>query len=207
MANLQTIGVLNYGSGNYQAIYNMISYLGYDVEIISCQNEIEKIDVLFIPGVGSFDYCMGLLEEKKFIQPILNFAESGKKIVGICVGMQILGHSSDEGIKSGLSLLNFKSVKFQFDDHIELPIPHVGWNEIICNTQDKTERYYFTHSYHAEFVDDTICWKQSHYGYDFTAAVKSNNIIGVQFHPEKSHSYGMALFEEILDNSRQNSNK
>ena len=200
MTNSKTIGVLNYGSGNYQAIYNMISYLGYDVEIIACRNEVEKTDVLFIPGVGSFDYCMGLLEEKKFIQPILNFAERGKKIVGICVGMQILGHSSDEGIKSGLSLLNFKSVKFQFDDRIELPIPHVGWNEIISNAQDKTERYYFTHSYHAELIDETLCWKQCHYGYDFTAAVRRNNIIGVQFHPEKSHSYGMILFEQILDN-------
>ena len=118
----------------------------------------------------------------------------------ICVGMQILGHSSDEGIKQGLSLLNFKSVKFSFDDHNELPIPHVGWNSIIGNTTEKKERYYFTHSYHAELIDQSIEWKKSHYGYDFTSAVKRKNIIGVQFHPEKSHSFGMALFEQILDN-------
>ena len=193
------IGILEYGTGNPAAISNMLSYIGFDNDLISSPSSLLNYDILFIPGVGAFDHCMGLVEDHALRKPIIDFANSGRKLVGICVGMQMLGMKSEEGKAGGLGLLDFECVKFDFPDNVKLAIPHVGWNEITTSNDEKEERYYFTHSYHAKLKDEKMSWKKTFYGYEFTAAVRKDNIIGVQFHPEKSHRFGMDFLAEVID--------
>ena len=194
-----TICILEYGSGNTAAIKNMISYLGYEASLVSETKEISSFDIMIIPGVGAFDNCIDLIDGKGMRHEIENFASSGKKLLGICVGMQVLGHGSEEGIRSGLGLADFSSVKFSFRDGEKLPIPHVGWNEASSDNSKLEERYYFTHSYHAKLNDTDIAWKKTVYGYEFVSAVKKDNIFGVQFHPEKSHRFGLEFFKKFID--------
>lgn len=197
---MKKICVLQYGAGNSPSIYNMLRYIGVDASLVSSVGELKDADALIVPGVGSFDHCMKLLKSQAFDQSIIEHANAGKLLVGICVGMQMLGQSSEEGSLGGLGLLNFYSERFKFNQSSHLRIPHVGWNSIVNSEDQPEERYYFTHSYHAKVHDDSLIWKECDYGYRFTAAVKKENIIGVQFHPEKSHRFGIKLFRSIFAN-------
>lgn len=160
------------------------------------------VDKLILPGVGSFDTGMKKLEEKKLKEAIRAFAlDERKPVLGICLGMQLLGRKSEEGKEAGLSLIPFESKRFRLDHNPGLKIPHMGWNIVkiektgdpLADTLDGIQRYYFVHSYHAVCDDFEQVLMSCEYGYSFTAAVKHNNIYGVQFHPEKSHKFGMAL--------------
>lgn len=202
MAILQMpkIAILDYGSGNPAAISNMLSYIGYDNDLIQQPSCLFDYDILFMPGVGAFDHCMELVDDQGLRKPIIDFAHSGRKLVGICVGMQMLGKRSEEGEAEGLGLIDFESVKFDFPENIKLAIPHVGWNEISNTDKDQEERYYFTHSFHAKLKDERMSWKKTVYGYEFTSAIREDNVMGAQFHPEKSHRFGMEFFKDVINN-------
>jgi glutamine amidotransferase len=190
--------------GNLQSVKNALLKLGFEAEITNDPKKINKADKLILPGVGAFKDCFDGLKERGFIDPILNFIESGKPFLGICVGMQLLFEKSYEfGIHEGLGLIKGEVVKFP-DEIVKngLKIPHMGWNtvkkvkdESIFSDIDDNSFFYFVHSYYAPINEDTalVC----NYGVDFSAAVVRENVIGVQFHPEKSQKNGLAFLKKF----------
>lgn len=200
------IVVIDYGMGNTGSIINMLKKI--DAEAISSNKaeDIQKADKIILPGVGSFDNGMENLHKLNLVKEIQNETIINKKpFLGICLGMQLLGRSSEEGKLEGLNLIPFKNVRFAFKDDINLKIPHMGWNIVSFNRDDllfcdikDTQRYYFVHSYHAVCDNPYNSLITCYYGYNFTAAVKKDNIYGVQFHPEKSHKFGMKLMENFV---------
>ena len=195
------IAVIEYGIGNVSSIVNMLKKIGVDACLAKTKEDILKADKLILPGVGSFDTGMRKLEASGMKEALLHHATVLKKpLLGICLGMQMLGLSSEEGQLPGLGLIPFHSVKFQLDPALKLKIPHMGWDlielahegEITANIQTHP-RYYFVHSYYAQCEDerDVLMWCE--YGIKFAAAVQKDNVVGFQFHPEKSHQFGMTL--------------
>ena len=200
------IGVIDYGVGNVSSIINMLKKIGVPAILVREISEIEKVDKLILPGVGSFDSGMRKLNISGMVEVIKNHAIVEKKpLLGICLGMQMLGRKSEEGVESGLSLIPFDNKRFDFNGNQSLKIPHMGWdlstteltNDPLVHELDQMQRYYFVHSYHAACDDVENVLMSCNYGYCFTAAVKKDNIYGVQFHPEKSHKFGMALLDNF----------
>lgn len=200
------IAVVDYGIGNVSSIMNMIKKIGASCIIANNIDQIQRADKLILPGVGAFDVGIQRLNKSGFTDIIKKFAlEDHKPILGICLGMQMLGRKSEEGNEDGLGLIPFDNIRFSFDTSNKLKIPHMGWDMITtCNNEDRitqglsqNQRYYFVHSYHAvcDNIDNVLM--RCDYGYSFAAAVKKDNIYGVQFHPEKSHKFGMSLLENF----------
>jgi len=198
------IVILDYGMGNVGSIVNMLKKLGHKSVVSNDTKTIKEADKLILPGVGSFDAGIENLTKSGLVPLILNHAKVEKKpLLGICLGMQLLGTKSEEGYLSGLSLIPFESKRFNFDKNENLKTPHMGWNLVekntisyLTNNIDVNSRFYFVHSYHAVCSLKENVLLESTYGYKFASAVCSENILGVQFHPEKSHKFGM----KILDN-------
>lgn len=200
------ITIIDYDMGNLGSIKNMLHKVGYnDVKISSEVKDIQDADKLILPGVGAFDQGMDNINRLGLYDPIRDAAINRRKpIMGICLGMQLLGKASEEGTKEGLSLVPFKSVRFTLGP--EYKIPHMGWSDIkikkidamVDNMVDESNRFYFVHSYHAVCEDEADTLMTCDYGYEFTAAISHDNIYGFQFHPEKSHRYGMELFKNFI---------
>lgn len=200
------ITILDYGMGNLGSVANMIKKIGDKAIITSNLTEIEKAEKLILPGVGSFDSAMKKIKENNFVE-ILNYLALDKKIplLGICLGMQLLMESSEEGKLSGLSLIRGKAIAFKNKIDSNLKIPHMGWNDInISNHNAITSgfsneiRFYFVHSYYVKVENEANSMFKCDYGLSFDAGVCNNNIFGVQFHPEKSHKFGMQLFKNFV---------
>lgn len=197
------IAVIDYGMGNIGSILNMFHKIGEDAVVTADYEEILRADKLVLPGVGSFDNGMKNLNSSGLSEVIRCMVlEKKKPILGICLGMQLLGKSSEEGSLSGLGLIPFKNNRFFFDDDPDMKIPHMGWDIVTIKRNDPIfegvsgqQRFYFVHSYHAVCEDERNCLMTCEFGYPFAAAVKKDTIYGVQFHPEKSHKYGMKLLE------------
>lgn len=197
------IVIIDYDMGNIASIKNMLHRIGYDDVIISGNiKDVSKADKLILPGVGSFDQGMRNLSETGLKEAIRDAVlGKNKPILGICLGMQLLGRTSEEGNLRGLELLSFDTIRFSFNEGYK--IPHMGWNEVKVlkdipltrGMRDDFSRFYFVHSYHAICDNSDTILMTSFYGYEFTAAVHERNVYGVQFHPEKSHRYGMRLLE------------
>ncbi|WP_138261934.1 imidazole glycerol phosphate synthase subunit HisH [[Clostridium] hylemonae] len=199
------IAILDYGIGNLGSIKNMLNKIGEETSIASSIKEIEQADKLILPGVGSFDNGMKCLRKKEFDKVILEqVCDKKKPILGICLGMQMLGRKSEEGEEKGLDLISFDNKRFNFVD-CGLKVPHMGWNYVdIINKEnnlvkdiEEKQRYYFVHSYHAVCDSKENILMTCNYGYEFAAAVIHGNIYGTQFHPEKSHKFGMKLLENF----------
>lgn len=199
--------IIDYGVGNLTSIKNMLNRIGCNCDISSKKNDIEEADKLILPGVGSFDYGMQQLH-KNGLTGILNDKVLSKNvpILGLCLGVQLLTEKSEEGVEKGLGWIKGKTVAFNKQRlAVNQKIPHMGWTEI--NTFEKSKlftdmyespRFYFVHSYHLELDDHYDRLAIANYGYDFTVGVEHNNILGVQFHPEKSHKFGMKLLENFI---------
>ena len=200
------IAVINYGMGNVGSIVNMLKKVGAEAIITNKKEEIQNADKIILPGVGTFDSGMTNLHDFGLVDVIKKeVLENRKPFLGICLGMQLLGRCSEEGKMEGLNLIPFESKKFSFSNDLNLKVPHMGWNIVKFNINDLlfhgiegTQRYYFVHSYHAvcDYAENSLI--SCDYGYEFTAAVKKDNIYGVQFHPEKSHKFGMKLMENFV---------
>lgn len=200
------IAVINYGMGNTGSILNMLKKIGVEALTTDKIEIIQKADKIILPGVGTFDNGMQNLHDLGLVEAIkTELLENKKPFLGICLGMQLLGRNSEEGQMEGLNLIPFENKKFAFNSSLNLKIPHMGWNIVNFNTDDplfdgitEVQRYYFVHSYHAVCDNAENSLISCNYGYDFTAAVKRDNIYGVQFHPEKSHKFGMKLIENFV---------
>jgi glutamine amidotransferase len=200
--------IIDYNAGNVRSIQNMLKKIGFKSAISAQIEDIEKAEKLILPGVGSFDYGMEQLEKSGLI-PILNkkVIENKIPILGICLGVQLMTKKSEEGSKNGLGWFNAETIKF---DKTKLPdsykIPHMSWVEAKYNTDSKlfkniTEnpRFYFVHTYHLHTNNQTDILTTANYGYEFVAGLEKENIVGVQFHPEKSHKFGMQILRNFVE--------
>lgn len=194
--------IIDYGLGNLVSVKNMFKKLGVPAVISDNISEIESAEKLILPGVGAFDNGMNLIKQKGLID-VLNKRVLVDKtpILGICLGMQLLTKSSEEGKEKGLGWIDADTIKFTFDNK-ELKIPHMGWNYIQVKKQNKlisTEgkhRFYFVHSYYVKCHNENDIIATCDYGNEFTCVLNHGNIYGAQFHPEKSLKFGM----EVLNN-------
>ncbi|RUM67791.1 MAG: imidazole glycerol phosphate synthase subunit HisH [Sulfurospirillum sp.] len=198
-------GIINYNMGNLQSVKNAFSKLDFQAEVVSDPDKLKDLERVLLPGVGAFGDAMDHLKQNGMDEAIVEFAKSGKPILGICLGMQLLFEKSCEfGEHKGLGLIEGEIVKFDkkaFDT--PLKIPHMGWNEIEIKQNQLfkglNEKFYlyFVHSYHV-VCDERFAIGKTHYGYEFVSAVMKENIYGIQPHPEKSHNNGLKIVENFL---------
>ena len=199
--------VIDAGLGNVGSLLNMLRYLGFEAEAGASPAQVARATRLLLPGVGAFDHGMRKLEDSGLVPALRERVTRDKvPLLGICLGMQLLGQSSEEGNLSGLGFLPMQTRRFTFPaGATALRVPHMGWN--VCEPVGPESplamvpaprRFYFVHSYHV-LCDDPACIAgKTRYGIEFTSAVRKENIWGVQFHAEKSHRYGMALLEHFI---------
>lgn len=204
----QLITIVDYGAGNIWSVRSALNYLGYN-SVVSClPSEIENADVLLLPGVGSFRNAMLTLQNRKINEALLEAVSGrGRKILGICLGMQILAaHSSEDGETDGLGLISTKVERFDVDVKSGLKIPHIGFNKVLSEDQSilfngiaPSSDFYFVHSY--RLLPDRLPGFHGlcRYGKDFLAAYEYENIFATQFHPEKSQTNGLKLLKNFLN--------
>lgn len=198
--------IINYGMGNVASVLNMIRFIGGDARISTSPEELRDASTLILPGVGAFDAGIRSLRETGMDNAIREaVSDNGATLLGICLGMQLLMESSEEGHLPGLALVPGKVKRFQVHEY-GLHVPHMGWNTVqpirsskLFDANAEEYRFYFVHSYHVECEDPQDVAGITHYGYDFTSAFERGRVLGVQFHPEKSHRFGMALLKRFLE--------
>lgn len=197
--------IIDYGLGNTRSIFAKFDQMDEKVLISSTISDIERADRIVLPGVGSFNRGIENII-KLGIYDVLQDCILRKKIptLGICLGMQLFSKSSEEGSGAGLGFFHADTIKFQFDKNLKLPVPHMGWNTIkiqreseILNNIPDNSRFYFVHSFHLVCRDNSDILATTHYGNDYPSIIQKNNIIGVQFHPEKSHKQGIQLLKNF----------
>ncbi|PWG81034.1 imidazole glycerol phosphate synthase subunit HisH [Pararcticibacter amylolyticus] len=200
------IGIVNYGLGNVGSIQNMLKKIGYSSIVAEYPELLKDATKIILPGVGAFNEGMRNLTEKGWISVLNKLANEDKlPILGICLGMQLMTSYSEEGNCDGLNWIEAKTRRLNLPS--DLKVPHMGWNTVIPKKAstlfDLTEcelRYYHVHSYYVELKDEfsyqTAC---TYYGSTFTSAFQKDNIMGVQFHPEKSHRFGMDLLKNFCE--------
>ena len=203
------ITIIDYNTGNLGSIKNMLKRLGIASLITNDKEAIEQAEKLILPGVGHFDYGMQQLQQTGLI-PILNkkVLEDKTPILGICLGVQLLTESSEEGNEKGLGWIKGKTVAFNKTKlAANQKIPSMGWTDVANYSQSKLfanmydePRFYFVHSFHLALENKSDCMVTAKYGYEFAAGIEHENIVGVQFHPEKSHKYGMKFLENFVNN-------
>ena len=202
------IAIVDYGVGNLGSILNMFRKIGIEAVVTADPSGIEKAEKLILPGVGAFDTAMKNIRDLKLLD-VLNQKVIADKtpVIGLCLGMQILTESSEEGKMPGLGWIKGKTIRFRFEEsRNDLKIPHMGWNTVeiknpspLVEELDKNSHFYFVHSYHIDCKDKEDVTAVTNYGYDFPSVVKKENIYGIQFHPEKSHKFGMKLLENFAN--------
>jgi imidazole glycerol-phosphate synthase subunit HisH len=204
------IVILDYGMGNLGSHINMMRKVGYSNVIVSSKiSDLEKAKKIIIPGVGAFDTGMNNLNQLGLVE-ILNYKVLEEKIpvLGICLGMHLFAKESEEGNIKGLGWVDSKVVRFNFIDlDRPLKIPHMGWNTISLQKvsylfrgmEDVENRFYFVHSFHMVLDSNSYTIATTNYGYDFPAVIQKNNILGTQFHPEKSHNFGIKLYKNFIE--------
>jgi glutamine amidotransferase len=200
--------IVNYGSGNIQAIANIYDSLKVEYRIARTVQELTNASKIILPGVGAFDETMGKLESSGFVE-ILNKLVLVDKvpILGICVGMQVLANGSEEGIKKGLGWIKGEVKKIDRNLIESKPkVPHLGWNSISLTKEsnlfcdvNQNDGFYFIHSYYFETESKDDILSESFYGKKFSSSVNRENIYGVQFHPEKSHKNGINLLKNFSE--------
>lgn len=202
--------VIDYGLGNLGSIVNMLRKVGAEVVISSDIATIKQADKLILPGVGAFDSGMRNLQDRGLI-PVLNRKVLRDKtpILGLCLGAQLFTRRSEEGSLPGFGWLEADTIRFKFNQfQSNLKIPHMGWNYVNIKQRgplwtdfehEEEIRYYFVHSFHLVCHDEVNILATTVYGYEFPSVIKKDNIIGTQFHPEKSHKYGMKLLKNFVE--------
>ena len=206
------IGIVDYNMGNLASVINAFESVGADIKVESDPEKLQNYDKLILPGVGAFGDAMEHLKSNGMDKAVKAYAKSGKPLLGICLGMQLLFESSEEfGTTQGLGLIEGRVVAFDESkfDH-KLKVPHMGWNELFQQPVGADQRIcplfaglnnefylYFVHSFHA-VCDDKYAIGKTYYGYEFVSAVNKDNIYGIQPHPEKSHENGLKIIENFV---------
>lgn len=198
------IAIIDFGMGNLGSIQNMIKKVGGNSLITNDITILSRADAIILPGVGSFDSGVDNLLKYDLFQFLKDFAlEKRKPILGICLGMQLMTERSEEGVKAGLGLIKGETIKFKVVE--DLKVPYMGWNFVrkakeglLFDDFTEVPRFYFVHSYYVKCTDRKDVLGQSVYGDRFDSAFQRDNIMGVQFHPEKSHRFGMIFMRSFL---------
>lgn len=199
--------IIDYGMGNLRSVEKKLTRIGdSDVIVSSGYKDIEKANCLVLPGVGHFKN--GIIKLKDYnLWDALNYAVlvEKKPVLGICLGMQLMANKSEEGNINGLGWIDADVVRFHIDNKALYKIPHIGWNSIeikkntnLFNGIDHKEAFYFVHSYHMRCMDEKDILTVTQYETTFVSSVLKDNILGVQFHPEKSHDAGEKLLFNFL---------
>ena len=206
------ITVVDYKMGNLGSIFNMLKKIGIPATLASEPEAILQAEKLILPGVGAFDNGMKNLHESGLSDALAEKVLNRKTpILGLCLGMQLFTKGSEEGALEGLGWIGAHAVRFGFDgSHPGLKVPHMGWNNVVvrkehhlfANPDERVPRFYFAHSYHVVAEDRSDVLAEADYGYMFVAALQRDNIIGVQFHPEKSHRHGIALLRNFAQGAQ-----
>jgi glutamine amidotransferase len=202
------ISIFNYGVGNIHAIANIYKRLNIPVRIASTAEELTGAERVILPGVGAFDWAMARLDNSGMRAVLDNLVLSkGKPVLGICVGMQMMAKRSDEGSLEGLGWIDAEVKKFDraAPSH-RAYVPHMGWNDVEPHSQGglfrdigPTGRFYFLHSYYFAPKDQNVILAVTDYGGPFASSIRAGNIYGVQFHPEKSHQWGIQLLKNFAE--------
>ncbi len=192
------IGIIDYGVGNLGSLVNMFYRLAIESSLVRTAADLRQYDRVVLPGVGAYDVAVEQLVQTGFDTAIKDFAAAGHEVLGICLGMQLLLEGSAEGNLPGLSLIPGYAKKFVSSPNLR--VPHIGWNSAAPTQEHRfTEvfrnenRFYFAHSYHASSVAPEHVIATTEYGEEFPSAIARRNVTGAQFHPEKSHRFGMSL--------------
>jgi glutamine amidotransferase len=201
------VAIIDYGMGNLKSVYNALDILGCEPKIVSDPDKLKSFDHVILPGVGSFRLCMENLRKDGFDESLMTFIKSGKPLMGICLGMQILAsHGFEDGESKGLNIIPGEVIKFD-DSNTQISIPHVGWNDVEFNLNGKAltkkintnDTFYFTHSYYFKPNDESFTFSKTFYGSYFTSSVLKENVFATQFHPEKSQDVGLKLFKNFIN--------
>jgi glutamine amidotransferase len=201
------ISVIDYGVCNLGSMLNMLRKVGVDAQLVSTAADIERAEKIILPGVGAFDNGIVALTERGLMEAIRKKALYDKiPLLGICLGMQMLGRRSDEGSLDGLGLIDAEARRFRFAPDCGLKVPHMGWSILtprrdnaLLREMEIRSRFYFCHSYHMVCNDPSDVLAGAGYGGEFVAMLQRDNVYGVQFHPEKSHRFGMALLHNFAE--------
>jgi imidazole glycerol-phosphate synthase subunit HisH len=200
--------IVDYGMGNLASIENMLKKVGAAAVVSSDPKTIESADKLILPGVGAFDTAVARLESRG-LRPVLDeqVVGRGKPVLGLCLGMQLLGRRSEEGAQAGLGWIDAETVRFRVaPGERQWKVPHMGWNSVraiaphpLLSDMPAEPRFYFVHSYHMVCADERLVVGTTHHAYEFASIVARANVLGVQFHPEKSHAFGMRLMRNFVE--------
>ena len=202
------ITIIDYGVGNIKAFYNIFNKISVEVKIAQKPADLLNSSKLILPGVGHFDYAMKRFKESGMLNTVNEMVlNENLPILGICVGMQMLANSSEEGNLPGLGWIDARVNKIDSNLLAQTTrLPHMGWNSIVVkkknpllNNLDSNSRFYFLHSYYFDSFNEADSIATSNYGKEFTSVVNHKNIYGVQFHPEKSHHYGIQLLKNFAN--------
>jgi imidazole glycerol-phosphate synthase subunit HisH len=203
------ISVLHYGTGNIGSILNMLKFLEIEAKLITKAEEVIHADKILLPGVGSFDAAMGTIRKRGLDEALNSAVSCGTPLLGICLGMQLLTNKSEEGVLPGFGWIDaevygLKGLKGFNDGQIR--VPQMGWNIVKLSKEspvldgfDQSDevRFYFSHSYYVKCNRERNVIAKTRYGLEFDSIIEEKNVWGVQFHPEKSHTFGMRVFENF----------
>lgn len=201
------IVIIDYGMGNHFSVQKKLNRLGYDAVITNDIQLIKNAEKIILPGVGHFGKAMENLKRLNLVD-ILNeeVLQKKKPILGICLGMQLMASSSEEGDTKGLNWIDAIVAKFNTTDQLKYKVPHTGWNQTkqlkdskLLNEITDSPEFYFVHSYHFKCNDNMDALCSTNYETDFISAIERDNIFGIQFHPEKSHDIGMQLIKNFIE--------
>jgi len=200
--------IVDYGQGNLGSIRNMLHFLGYDSQITSDPGDVARAEKLILPGVGAFDTGVRELERRGLVDVLHRRAIEDKvPILGICLGAQLMTRGSEEGDRPGLGWFDAETVRFRFDEaEQKLPVPNIGWRRVTAHGEanlmqgwEGPAKFYFVHSYYMRQAGQKDVAFSSSYGQEFVAGLQRDNIYSAQFHPEKSHKYGLHLMRRFAN--------
>jgi len=200
------VGIINYGAGNIRSVCSSIIACGKKVFLIERGSDIKKSDIIVLPGVGAFDDGMKGLSLKGIIGPLVEEIDKGKPFLGICLGFQMLFSHSEEGDSKGLGIIKGEVKRFKLKNK-KLKVPHMGWSRVKLSEPDNplffnigdNNYFYFAHSYYVQPDDISVVAGTTEYGIEFASFIKKDNIVGVQFHPEKSGELGIKFLKNFLE--------